>query len=92
MWYKKSANKSEQDQRKESPDYRLVLPLIQNLIKNRLYLLGNFNPDPKTIRQITTKVMNKLETKYGSIDMIRSKTTDQELTPMVKAIVDSYMQ
>jgi hypothetical protein len=89
MWYR-SAEK-QKEQKEDNPDYKLVSSLTENMIRNKLFFKGQYSPKINLVKKLTRRVIEKLQTKYNKIDLLRSKINDEQLTPLIKSIVDTMI-
>lgn len=90
MWY--TANKKEQkEETKDGVDSKIVRNLAENSIRRNLFLQGQYHPSQMQLRLLTNKVLKKIETKFKDSNLIRAKTTNEELAPIIESIVDDLI-
>ena len=87
MWYPKPRTRKVNKEETPCPDYNLIMPIIDAMVRNRLYLKRNYNPTPNEIKQITNKAIRAIQDKYGSLELMRSKTASESLTPILQEII-----
>lgn len=89
MWYKNSQAKNKIDKKEQpkpmSADEKLVLAVTCNLIRQKLFLRGQYDPANKLVSKLAKNIMEQIQGQYHSI---RSNITSEELTPIIKPFVD----
>jgi hypothetical protein len=98
MWYKecqqqnKEEIKKQQDDQMNSVDYKLVGIIADRLIRRRLSLKGMVYPQVVYVNGLIKKVCKRLEDKYEDISVIRTKATDEDITPLVASAVNDILK
>jgi len=64
----------------------------ENLIRHRLYLMGEYNPDQTHVDRLVKRVMGKLLDKYKNYNMVRHYVSGESLYPAVEAVVDEVLK
>jgi hypothetical protein len=92
MWYRFSEPKSENTIEQKSVDLQFIELLAENMIRNRFFYKGAYNPNPIQIKQALNRVKNSLQEKYGDLNTLRNKTNSEQLTPLLKSVIDRVVR
>ena len=91
MWYPKPPTRKQPSKEESGPDYDLIMPLIDAMVRHRLFLKCKYNPTPTEVKQFTNKIVRAIQEKYGSLELLRNKTTSEQLTPTLKNIISGIL-
>jgi len=86
MWYSTSQNKV------KGLEEKILEGDAEQSIRRRLFMTGDYNPEPERITHLTNKVLKQILDKYGNYNVIRHYMSGELLMPAVDDIVEKIIK
>lgn len=69
---------------------KLIRNMSARMIERKYRSIYGTEPEGKTIRYLVEKFIDKLKEEFGALYLIRHRTPDGNLTPIIKKYVDEF--
>ena len=91
MWYTAEKKKKEKEKIKEGLDTKIIRNLAEQSIRHNLFLLGKYYPTQAQLKLLINRVLTKIQDKYKDPNLIRAKSTNENLAPIIESVVKGLL-